>query len=126
MPTAKQTETDTEIDSMPVWRFDNPPKQLICTIERIRTAHMTGVNGEPFSYPLLFVRPRETPDAVTLVHAYPEVLLNELKSVRPQPGDEITIRYLGKKRTKNQRTAAIFEVTGGEGVEQMDWDNPGF
>lgn len=126
MATKAQNEADEQaMPELDTWRFDRPGKTLRGILTKIRTAHMTGINGEPFAYPLLFVKP-DGVEVDVLVHAYPEVLVNELRSTKPMPGDPITIKYLGKKKTKANRDALIFEVETGGADAGYDWDNPGF
>lgn len=122
--TASKAKNETEeVPDLPVWQFDTP-KTLRGTLQRIRSVNTTGVNGEPFSYPLLFVQP-EGESHVVLVHAFPESLLSELRAVRPAPGDPIQIEYQGQKTTKQNRKARIFEVNGDK-VSAYDWDAPAF
>lgn len=120
------TADNTEVEIIPKWEFDKP-KAITCAIAKIRTATLpVGADGEPYSYPLLWVTEVETGQDY-LIHAFPSVLISELRAVKPEIGDVITIAYQGQKITNSKRKAHVFEVTAGAGVAQeYDWDNAPF
>jgi hypothetical protein len=64
--------------------------------------------------------------AVWLIHA---VLRNELKRLRPQPGELVAIRYLGKRRSANGHPYASYRVAVDRESSPIDWaalqDNEG-
>jgi hypothetical protein len=127
MVASKSTTPDetTNAADVPTLRFDKPWRKRL-TVTRLKTANTTGMNGEPFSYPLLTVIDHQDNDTVKLIHAYPETLINELRRVKPGVGDEITVDYQGKKDTKTaNRKAHIFEVDSPQAAA-FDWDTPGF
>jgi hypothetical protein len=128
MPVAKKTETETEnnVDTeLPVLRFDKPWKNTV-RLDKIRTATMAGIDGE-MSYPLLWVTLDGGAGEQNLLHAFPKVLISELRALKPNVGDVFTIEYQGEKKTKGGFKARIFEITAADGVESnIDWDNAPF
>lgn len=123
---AAKNENEATDDGPETWRFDTKGAKLTARLDKVRTATLpNGANGEPYSYPLLWVT--EASGKQWLVHAYPQTLVEELHNVKPNIGDTFTIEYQGERKTKSQRTAKIFEVTLGDGiVQEFDWDNAPF
>lgn len=66
---------------------------VIGTIDEVTTG-----NGDFGEYPLLIIEKAD--GEFIAVHAFHSVLRNEIESLQPSEGDEIGVKYLGKKEPK--------------------------
>lgn len=69
-------------------------------------------------YPMLLL---DVDGAEVAVHAFHTVLRTELAKRRPKPGDELTIKYLGKTAdSKDRKGYHSYRVQGGQ-LMSYDW-----
>lgn len=75
------------------------------------------VEGGYGAYPMLVLE--RSDGSEVNVHAFHDVLRNELVRKRPQPGDELTIKYLGKVDKGGKNGYHSYRVRGGQA--QVNW-----
>jgi hypothetical protein len=61
------------------------------------------------------------PRSVWLLH---DALLSQMKKLKPQPGDVIAIRYLGRQQSSNGRSYHAYTVASDQDRAQFQWDTP--
>lgn len=107
-------------EQAPGWRPD-PGEQLVGTIVEISSAH-----GDYGEYPLIVVEKADGTGDVA-VHAFHTVLKSELAAKRPNEGDVIGIKYLGKVPGKSGNTYDSYRVIleRKTPVTSTDWNQVG-
>jgi hypothetical protein len=89
---------DLDRDYAPAWRPE-PGDKLVGTITDI--SERAGFDGEP--YPIITV---QTDDGSELAfHAFHTVAQTELAKLRPQVGDPLGVKYLGRVQSENSRAS---------------------
>jgi hypothetical protein len=59
--------------------------------------------------------------SIWLLH---DALLSQMKKLKPQPGDVIAVRYLGRQQSGNGRSYHAYTVATDREQPQFQWDGP--
>ncbi len=88
-------QLDQPVETVEAWRPE-PNQELIGTIVKINVRET-----DQGAYPIYTIR--EPDGEVLAFHAFHKVARGQLEEAEPHPGDEIGIRYLGQKKSANDR-----------------------
>jgi hypothetical protein len=107
-------------DYAPAWR-PAPGDTLVGTVTDISSRG--GGYGE---YPIIVVRPGETMDTEVAFHAIHTVAQNELASKKPQVGETIAIKYVGKRKAASgNATYHAYKIVIDRDAGEFDWSRYG-
>ena len=59
--------------------------------------------------------------SIWLLH---DALLSQMKKLKPQPGDVLAVRYLGRQQSGNGRSYHAYTVAMDKDQPQFQWDTP--
>ena len=109
------SKIDDQLDAKfaPAWRREDDPK-IVGEVTTL--SEREGAYGR---YPIVTVR---TQDGERAIHAFHEVLANELARIAPKVGDKIGVKYLGKHPERSYHRYRAVKVGDEEGV---DWSRYG-
>lgn len=99
---------DLDRDFAPAWK-PSPGDKLVGIITDLSTR-----DGEYGTYPIVTVR---SEDGEYALHAFHEVLQNELARVAPKVGDQLGIKYVGKDPDKGYHRYRVRR----DGDESFNW-----
>jgi hypothetical protein len=111
---------DLDRDYAPAWRPDTGDT-LIGTVVGISARD--GGFGE---YPIVVVRPGQTAETELAFHAIHTVAQSELASKKPQTGETIAIKYLGKREAAGGKaTYHAYKIVIDRDAGEFDWSRYG-